>query len=293
MKAQGTNFDSEFKLTANGKLLSLRTPVVMGILNLTPDSFYDGGTIVSEKNLLVRAEKHITEGASIIDVGAVSTKPNAKEVSEEDELLSLLPALKLLRKNFPGVFISIDTYRSKVAIAAAGEGADMINDISGGTFDNNMFEAVAKLALPYILMHINGTPQTMQQNPHYNNVVGDVFDFLTTQVNLAKQKGVAQLIIDVGFGFGKTTQHNYALLANLKRFEEIGLPILVGASRKGMIYKVLNTTPQEALNGTTVINTLALLNGANILRVHDAKEATEAMKLVNEYRSKNKADTLR
>lgn len=283
MKAQGTNFDSEFKLTANGKLLSLRTPVVMGILNLTPDSFYDGGTIVSEKDLLVRAEKRITEGASIIDVGAVSTKPNAKEVSEEEELLRLLPALRLLRKHFPHVFVSVDTYRSKVAIAAAGEGADMINDISGGTFDNNMFEVVAKLALPYILMHIQGTPQTMQQNPHYVNVVDEVFDFLTTQVNHAKQKGIAQLIIDVGFGFGKTTQHNYTLLANLKRFEEMGLPMLVGASRKGMIYKTLHNTPQEALNGTTVINTLALLNGANILRVHDAKEATEAIKLVNGY----------
>ncbi|MHB8261316.1 MAG: dihydropteroate synthase [Bacteroidia bacterium] len=283
MKAQGTNFDSEFKLTANGKILSLRTPVVMGILNLTPNSFYDGGRLNSEKDLLAKTEKHVKDGAAIIDVGAVSTKPNAKEVSEEEELQRLLPAIKILRKNFPDVFISIDTYRSNVALAAAGDGADMINDISGGMFDANMFDVVAKLKLPYILMHIQGTPQTMQQNPQYNNVVNEVFNFLNTQVKQAKQKGVAQLIIDVGFGFGKTTQHNYTLLANLKHFETMGLPLLVGVSRKGMIYKVLNTTAQEALNGTTVINTLALLNGANILRVHDAKEATEAIKLVNEF----------
>ncbi len=283
MRAQGTNFASGFNLTANGKTISLKTPVVMGILNLTPDSFYDGGNLVSEKELLTKAEKHIKEGAAIIDVGAVSTKPNAVEVSEAEELQRLLPALKLLRKNFPHVFISVDTYRSRVAQAAAGEGADIINDISGGMFDENMFDAVAKLNLPYILMHIQGTPQTMQQNPQYADVVTDVFNFLTTQVNQAKQKGIAQLIIDVGFGFGKTTQHNYTLLANLNRFAEMGLPILAGASRKGMIYKTLHNTPQQALNGTTIINTLALLNGANILRVHDVKEATEAIKLVNQY----------
>jgi dihydropteroate synthase len=283
MRAQGTNFASDFSLTANGKTISLKTPLVMGILNLTPDSFYDGGCLTSEKELLTKAEKHIKDGAVIIDIGAVSTKPNAVEVTEKEELQRLLPALKLLRKNFPHVFISIDTYRSKVAQAAADEGADIINDISGGTFDNNMFDAVAKLALPYILMHIQGTPQTMQQNPQYTDVVNDVFTFLNTQANHAKQKGITQLMIDVGFGFGKTTQHNYTLLANLNRFIDMGLPILVGASRKGMIYKTLHNTPQQALNGTTVINTLALLNGANILRVHDAKEASEAIALVNQY----------
>jgi dihydropteroate synthase len=284
MRAQGTNFASDFSLTANGKTISLKTPVVMGILNLTPDSFYDGGSLVTEKELLTKTEKHIADGAAIIDIGAVSTKPNAVEVTEEEELQRLLPALKVLRKNFPHVFISIDTYRSQVAQAAAGEGADIINDISGGTFDNNMFDAIAKLNLPYILMHIQGTPQTMQQNPQYNDVVTDVFTFLSTQTTHAKQKGIAQLMIDVGFGFGKTTPHNYTLLANLIRFADMGLPILVGASRKGMIYKTLHNTPQQALNGTTVINTLALLNGANILRVHDAKEASEAIALVNQYR---------
>jgi len=178
MKAQGTNFDSEFNLQANGKTLSLKKPVVMGILNLTPDSFYDGGTLQTEKYLFAKAEKHVKEGAAILDLGAVSTKPNAADVSEDEELARLIPALKLLRKNFPTVFISVDTFRSKVAIAAANEGADIINDISGGIFDNKMLETVGKLKLPYVMMHTQGTPQTMQQNPQYENVVTDVFDFL-------------------------------------------------------------------------------------------------------------------
>ena len=283
MSAQGTNFDSEFNLTANGKVISLKTPVVIGILNLTPDSFYDGGTLLSEKELLAKAEKYINEGASILDMGAVSTKPNAAEVSEEEELARLIPSLKLLRKTFPTVFISIDTFRSKVAKASADAGADVINDISGGTFDADMFKVVGKLKLPYILMHIQGTPQTMQQNPHYKNVVSDVFDFFTKQIKLAQQSGIEQIILDVGFGFGKNVEHNYELLAQLKKFEELGFPLLAGVSRKSMINKVLNTKPENALNGTTVINTIALLNGANILRVHDVKEAIEAIKLVNEY----------
>ena len=285
MRAQGTNFASEFYLTANGKTLSLKTPVVMGIVNLTPDSFYDGGMLLTEKDLLTQAEKHIQDGAAIIDVGAVSTKPNAAAVSEEEELKRLLPALKVLRKTFPEVFISVDTYRSTLAQAAAEEGADIINDISGGTFDEKMFEVVGKINLPYVLMHIQGTPQTMQQNPTYNNVVDDVFDFLTKQLKAAQQSGIKQLLIDVGFGFGKTTEHNYELLAGLKRFEAMGFPLLVGVSRKGMIHKPLNINPKEALNGTTVINTIALLSGVNILRVHDVKEAVQAIRLVYQYYS--------
>ena len=284
MKAQGTNFDSEFNLQANGKTLSLKKPVVMGILNLTPDSFYDGGTLLSQKNLLAKAEKHIKEGASILDIGAVSTKPNAPEVSGNEELERLIPSLKLLRKTFPDVFISIDTYRSNVAKTSADEGADIINDISGGTFDANMFEVVGKLKLPYVLMHIQGTPQTMQQNPQYKNVVTDVFDFFTEQIKLAKQSGIEQLILDVGFGFGKNLEHNYELLAQLKKFEELNFPLLAGVSRKSMINKVIGTKPENALNGTTVINTIALLNGANILRVHDVKEAMQAIKLVHHYK---------
>jgi len=285
MKAQGTNFDSEFNLQANGKTLSLKKPVVMGILNLTPDSFYDGGTLQAEKDLLAKAEKDVKDGASILDLGAVSTKPNAAEVTEEEELARLIPALKLLRKNFPTVFISVDTYRSQVATAAANEGADIINDISGGTFDANMLATVGKLKLPYVMMHTKGTPQTMQQNPQYKNVVTDVFDFFTQQIKAAQQTGIQQLILDVGFGFGKTLEHNYELLAQLKKFEGFKFPLLAGVSRKSMINKVIGTKPENALNGTSVVNTLALLNGANILRVHDVKEAMQAIQLVNCYHS--------
>ncbi|HXD93177.1 MAG TPA: dihydropteroate synthase [Bacteroidia bacterium] len=285
MKAQGTNFESKFNLRANGKMLSLEKPVVMGVLNLTPDSFYDGGTLLTEKDLLAKAEKHVKEGASILDLGAVSTKPNAAEVGEEEELIRLLPALKLLRKTFPNVFISVDTYRSNIAIAVANEGADIINDISGGTFDINMLETVVKLKLPYVIMHIQGTPQTMQQNPQYKNVVTNVFDFFTQQIKAAQQNGIEQLILDVGFGFGKTLEHNYELLAQLKKFEVLGFPLLAGVSRKSMVNKVIGTKPENALNGTTVVNTLALLNGANILRVHDVKEAMQVIQLVNCYHS--------
>ncbi len=283
--AQGTNFESEFNLKANGKTLSLKTPVLMGILNLTPDSFYDGGTLLTEKNLLAQAEKHINNGAGIIDIGAVSTKPNANEVSEEEELARLLTALKLIRKTFLNIFISVDTFRSTVAHAAADAGADMINDISGGRFDKNMFAVVGKLKLPYVLMHIQGTPQTMQQNPSYKNVVTEVYDFLTDKISKAKQSGIEQLILDVGFGFGKTTKHNYELLSSLKKFEALQFPLLAGVSRKGMINKVIDTKPENALNGTTVVNTIALLNGAHILRVHDVKEAMQAIRLVNCYHS--------
>jgi dihydropteroate synthase len=285
MKAQGTNFDSEFNLQANGKTLSLKKPVVMGILNLTPDSFYDDGTLLTEKDLLAKAEKHIKDGATILDMGAVSTKPSAVEVSEEEELIRLLPALKLLRETYPNIFISVDTYRSQVAIAVANEGADIINDISGGIFDANMFKTVGKLKLPYVMMHTQGTPQTMQQNPQYKNVVTDVFGFFTGQIQAAQQSGIEQFILDVGFGFGKTLEHNYELLAQLKKIETLGFPILAGVSRKSMINKVIGTKPENALNGTTVVNTLALLNGANILRVHDVKEAMQAIKLVNCYHS--------
>jgi dihydropteroate synthase len=285
MKAQGTNFESKFNLRANGKMLNLEKPVVMGVLNLTPDSFYDGGTLLTEKDLLAKAEKHVKEGASILDLGAVSTRPNAAEVGKEEELIRLLPALKLLRKTFPNVFISVDTYRSNVAIAVANEGADIINDISGGTFDINMLETVGKLKLPYVIMHIQGTPQTMQQNPQYKNAVTDVFDFFTQQIKAAQQNGIEQLILDVGFGFGKTLEHNYELLAQLKKFEAFKFPLLAGVSRKSMINKVIGTKPENALNGTTVVNTLALLNGANILRVHDVKEALQTIQLVNCYHS--------
>ena len=243
MKAQGTNFDSEFNLQVNQKTLSLKKPVVMGVLNLTPDSFYDGGTLQSETDLLAKAEKYIKEGASILDIGAVSTKPNAAKVIENEELARLLPALKLLRKTFANIFISVDSYRSEVARVAANEGADIINDISGGTFDTDMLATMGRLNLPYVMMHTQGTPQTMQQNPQYKNVVSDVFDFFAQQTKIAQQNGIEQLILDVGFGFGKTVEHNYELLAQLKKFEAFKSPLLAGVSRKSMINKVIGSKP--------------------------------------------------
>lgn len=280
MSPQGTNFKSNFKLHANGKVLNLRQPQVMGILNVTPDSFFDGGTMHSQMDLLQRAAKHLDEGAAILDLGAVSTRPGSAEVSEDEELRRLIPALRLLRSTFPDVYISVDTYRSVVALEAAEHGADMINDVSGGTFDADMFSVVAKTRLPYVLMHIKGTPQTMQQHPRYKDVVKEVYSVLKTQALKAKKAGVRQLLLDPGFGFGKTVRHNFAMLDQLNRFSSAGYPLLIGLSRKSMINKVLRTKAAEALNGTTVLNTIALLRGANILRVHDVKEAAESIKLV-------------
>jgi len=278
------------------KELSLASPAVMGILNVTPDSFYDGGKYFSltlggragEGAFLLHAEKMIAEGADIIDIGACSTRPNAKEVSEEEELRRLIPAIKLVRNKFPDVIISADTFRSRVAEEAVNAGADMINDVSGGSViaseakqSQSMFETIAKLKVPYVLMHIQGTPQTMQKNPQYKDVVKDVKEYFSFKVGKLKSFKVEQIILDVGFGFGKTVEHNYTLLKHLAEFKEFGLPILAGISRKSMLNKALGTKPEEALNGTTAANTIALMNGANILRVHDVKEAKEALKIFN------------
>lgn len=282
MSSQGTNYKSKYRLRANGKILNIAKPVVMGIINLTPDSFYDGSTLSSYEALLEKAATHIVEGAAILDLGAVSTRPGAAEVSEDEELRRLLPALKLLRNTYPELFISVDTFRSQVALAAAEEGADMINDISGGTFDANMFRTVAQTKLPYVLMHIQGIPKTMQKDPKYKHVRKEVFAFLKTQIKKAQAAGVKQIITDVGFGFGKTVDHNFSLLKGLKKFEKLKCPILVGLSRKSMVNKILDIKSADALNGTTVLNTIALQNGANILRVHDVKEAVEAIRLVSQ-----------
>lgn len=283
MSPQGTNFKSKYKLRANGKTLNLARPALMGIINLTPDSFYDGGSLSSPEDMLRKADKYLAEGAAILDLGAVSTKPGAQEVSEAEELRRLLPALKLLRNSFPETFISVDTWRASVALAAAEEGADIINDISGGLFDAEMFATVAQTKLPYVIMHIQGTPKTMQADPRYKNVVKEVFDFLKTQAKKAERAGVKQIILDPGFGFGKTVEHNFSLLRQLKKLEKLKKPILAGLSRKSLVGKTLGTKAAEGLNGTTVVNTLALLNGANILRVHDAQEAAEAIKLCQAY----------
>jgi dihydropteroate synthase len=269
----------------NGKQLSFNKPQVMAIINLTPDSFYDGGKFSSVTDVLKDADVKIRQGATIIDVGAVSSKPNAKLVSAKDEMIRFKEPLIKLRKEFPHIIISVDTYLAEVADMAISLGADVINDISGGTLDENMIDLVAKNDIPYIMMHMQGTPQTMQQNPTYKNVVTEINSFFESAINTCKSKGFDKLILDVGFGFGKTLEHNFQLLKHMQEFKHNGFPLLVGLSRKSMVNKVINTNPNTALNGTTVLNTLALNNGASILRVHDVKEAKQAIDLWSFYDS--------
>jgi dihydropteroate synthase len=277
----------------NGKKMNFTRPVVMGILNLTPDSFYVASSSSHPDPLFSlskmetwlggEAMKMLSEGAYILDLGAVSTRPGAAEVDADEEKIRLLPALQSIRKNFPDAIISIDTYRAEIARIAAEEGADMINDISGGTFDPEILPLVARLGIPYVIMHIQGTPQNMQANPTYNDVTNEVFDFLLDQAKLLEEKGHRKFILDPGFGFGKTVEHNYTLLRNLDLLAAHGYPVLAGLSRKSMINRVLGTKPDEALNGTTVLNTIALLKGAGILRVHDVREAAEAVSLCEKF----------
>ena len=276
---KGTLFSKNQKLKCGEKLLDLSIPRVIGVLNITPDSFYDGGRFTNIPDGLNHVEKMIADGAAIIDVGAASTRPGAALVPEDVESDRLLPFVKAIRKEFPGIIISIDTYRSKVASKAVDEGADMINDISGGLFDDKMFDVLSQTGAAYILMHIKGTPGSMQHNPTYEDVVKEILLFFVSQVKLLRKMGVENIILDPGFGFGKSVGHNYEILQKLDNFVELGLPVAVGVSRKSMINKVLGTIPSEALNGTTVLNTIAILMGAHILRVHDVKEAVEAIEL--------------
>ena len=266
-------------INCRGNLVDLSTPKVMGILNVTPDSFYDGGKYDSDKKLLQQTEKMLHEGATFIDVGAYSSRPNAEHISEDEEIKRLIPTIELLVDTFPDIIISADTFRSMVARKSIASGASLINDISGGTLDNKMFKTIGELQVPYILMHILGTPQDMQQNPTYDDVILSVAHYFSEKIASLRKEKVNDIIIDVGFGFGKTTEHNYTLLKNLSYFKSIGAPILTGVSRKSMLYKVLNSSTKEALNATTVANTMALMNGTNILRVHDVKEAMEAIRI--------------
>jgi len=263
-----------------GNLIDLSSPKVMGILNITPDSFYDGGKYKNESEILHQTEKMLFEGATFIDVGAYSSRPDAKHITEEEELQRILPVINLLIRNFPDSLISVDTFRSEVAKKSVENGAAIINDISGGKMDNKMFETVANLQVPYILMHMLGTPQNMQKNPVYEDVTKEIIQFFAEQIFKLHQLKVNDIIIDIGFGFGKTTAHNFEILKNLSLFNSLDCPILAGISRKSMLYKTLDISAQEALNATTSANTIALLNGANILRVHDVKEAMEAIKIV-------------
>ncbi|PBQ34849.1 dihydropteroate synthase [Sphingobacteriaceae bacterium] len=257
----------------------------MAIVNITPDSFYDGGKYDSVRDILHDVEEKIKLGADIIDLGAASSRPNAKEISETEEWERLKGVLTVIREKFPEILISIDTYRASIAEQSAHLGADIINDIGGGTLDDKMFATVARLNLPYILMHIQGTPQTMQQNPHYENSVSDIREIFESKINSLKNLNFSKIIIDPGFGFGKSLENNYELLKGMSSFLNLHFPILAGVSRKGMINKVIGTNPVTALNGTTVLNTIALLNGASILRVHDVTEAKQAIELTEFYKS--------
>lgn len=269
-------------INCKGTLLDLNSPKVMGILNITPDSFYDGGMYKDEISILNQTEKMLVDGATFIDVGAYSSRPGAAEVSEEEELKRIVPVIELLIKKFPDIIISVDTFRSKVAKETISLGAAIINDISGGNLDSKMYETIAKLKVPYILMHMAGTPKTMQNNPTYEDVTKDLIYFFSEKIDQLHRLNISDIIIDVGFGFGKTIEHNFQLLRNMSLFQHLDKPILAGLSRKSMLYKTLDITAQEALNATTSANTIALLNGANILRVHDVKEAVEAVTLVNQ-----------
>ncbi len=273
-------------INLNGRLIDLARPVVMGILNVTPDSFFDGGKYKTEKKVISRAEEILEQGGTIIDIGAVSTQPGSEGISTKDEIDRLLPAVKAVRKNFPQAFVSIDTYRSWVALKVIEEcGPCIVNDISGGDFDVHMFDTVGKLGVPYILMHMQGTPLKMQEDPVYEDIIRDISMFFTNRVKKLNRAGVKDVIIDPGFGFGKTLEHNYELLNRLDSFKVFQLPLLIGVSRKSMIYKLLGATPEEALNGTSVANTLALMGGADILRVHDVREAVETVQILNMMRS--------
>jgi len=267
-------------INCNGKLIDLNSPKVMGILNITPDSFFDGGKHNTPDAIIFQVEKMLNEGATFIDVGAYSSRPGAKHISEEEEMSRILPIIKLLTKTFPSILISVDTFRSNVAKQCVENGACLINDISAGDLDTSMFSTIAKLQVPYIIMHMQGSPQNMQSNPTYNDIVKDVLFYFSKKIAELRALGVNDIITDVGFGFGKTLEHNYKLLANLELFKNLEVPMLAGLSRKSMLYKPLNTSAKEALNTTTAANTIALLNGATILRVHDVKEAMETIKIV-------------
>ena len=280
LKTKDTFFSVKNTLNVRGKILSLDKPVVMGILNLTPDSFYDGGVYFTEKEALKRAEQILAEGGTIIDMGAYSSRPGAINISTEEELKRLIPALKAIVKEFPDAVVSADTFRAAVAEQAIEEGAAIINDISGGGLDDRMFETVARLQVPYILMHMRGNPQTMTKLTDYEDVLKEVLHYFSEKVYALHLLGVKDIIIDPGFGFSKTKEQSFSLLKELNYFKLLNLPILAGVSRKSMIYKTLNTSATEALNGTTALNTVSLLKAANILRVHDVKEAVEAVKLI-------------
>jgi len=270
-----------FTLNCKGRLLVVDKPLVMGIINTTPDSFYEGSRFMDNSAILQQAEQMLHEGADILDIGGQSTRPNSELISEEEELKRVTSAIASLQAHFPEAILSIDTWYARVAAEAVAAGASMVNDISSGMLDHQMLPTVAALKVPYVSMHMKGTPATMQQHTHYDNLVREVLDFFIKKTADCHQAGIQDVIIDPGFGFAKTPAHNFTLLKNLAVFNMLKKPILIGLSRKSTVYKTLGITAAEALNGTTVLNTIGLLNGAHILRVHDVKEAKEAVKLVS------------
>lgn len=273
-------------INCKGYLLDLSTPVVAGILNITPDSFYDGGKYTEIEKIKIRAEQIISEGATIIDVGAFSSRPGAEFISEEEELNRLIPVLKMFQKYFSNVILSLDTFRSEIAKIAVNEyGVSIINDISAGNMDENMFPVIAELNVPYIMMHMNGTPDNMQVNPQYSDIIKEILMFFAKKIKLAKQIGMNDVIIDPGFGFGKTLEHNYILLNELEKFKITDCPVLVGISRKSMLYKLLETNPTEVLPASLALGMFALEKGASILRVHDVKETVQVVKVFNQLNS--------
>lgn len=268
-----------YSLNCKGEIVDLSTPKIMGILNITPDSFFDGKRYKDSKSILTQVEKLLQEGATFIDVGAYSSRPGADFVSEDEELKRIVPVVSLITNTFPDCFISIDSFRSKVVQECVWAGATMCNDISAGLLDDNMLKTIGKLQIPYIMMHMRGTPQTMQQMTDYNDLLGDIYLYFSERIKAAKDCNIIDLIIDPGFGFAKTTDQNFKILNQMSFFTNLSRPILAGVSRKSMIYKTLGCTANEALNGTTALNTMALMNGAKILRVHDVKQAMECVTL--------------
>lgn len=280
MKSKNKNIN--LSINCNGKLVDLNTPKVMGVLNITPDSFYDGGRYKDAKSILNQTEKLISEGATFLDIGAYSSRPGADFISENEELKRIVPVVELIQKNNPDVLISIDSFRAKVIRECVSAGAVISNDISAGKLDPDMIKTVGELGLPYIMMHMRGTPQTMKNHTTYQHLINEIYAYFSKQIELARQHNITDIIIDPGFGFAKTLAQNYELLNQMEFFKNLNCPILTGVSRKSMIYKVLGCTANEALNGTTALNMVALMNGACILRVHDVKEAVECIKLFNQ-----------
>ena len=272
-------------LNCKGTLIDLATPKVMGILNITPDSFYDGGNLTNERLILIQAEKMLEEGATFLDIGGYSSRPGAEDISETEELNRVIPAIEAILKQFPKALISIDTFRSEVAKKSVEAGAVMVNDISAGNLDSQMLETMTQLKVPYVMMHMKGNPKTMNSLADYNNVTKEVLFYFSEKLAEARALGMNDMMVDPGFGFAKTRHYNFELLNHLELFKSLEVPLLVGISRKSMIYKTLQTTPEEALNGTMALHSIALLKGASILRVHDVKEAIECVTLLENFKN--------